>query len=586
MSQFYDQASLVVVPSGYKAGTVYAQKPLTTDGQLAFTRTGDTATRVNSAGLIEKVRTNVATYSEDFSNAAWNKYQANITANTVVAPNGTTTADTITDNAVNDVHIAYQSISFPAGEYSVSCYAKANTLSHAFLQIYNGTSFYVSGIFNLTNGTVSGAGSITAAGNGWYRLSFTAQITAGVGFAYVGTSNGSSVAYVGTGQSIYIWGYQAETGVATPYIPTLTAAVSTGPTANVPRLDYLGSTCGKLLLEPQRTNLLTYSEQFNNAAWTKDGATVTANTALSPDGYTNADKVIETATTAVHNVYQTLSLSSNVYSFSVFVKKAERFKCALADRNSGAYVAFNLNTGVIIESLVFSGKIELYSNDWYRLTITTPSAYSVFEPQVFILPDSYTTGVPALITYAGSATSGLFVWGAQFEAGAYATSYIPTLAATATRGADACSKTGISSLIGQTEGTLYAEITAQPSPANNWFQITDGTANNWVFIGLDINSFRGYIRLGASTVFSDTSFALTSGVPAKIALGYKSGDIALYINGTQIAVSSATFTPSASIDRVVFGDLLNAPNDAAKYSQALVFKTRLTNAQLAELTTL
>ena len=148
------------------------------------------------------------------------------------------------------------------------------------------------------------------------------------------------------------------------------------------------------------------------------------------------------------------------------------------------------------------------------------------------------------------------------------------------------SKTGISSLIGQTEGTMFCEINTQISPANNWFQILDGTANNWIFIGLDANKLRGYIRLGATTVFSDTSFTLTSGVSAKIALAYKSGDIALYINGNQIATSSNSFTASSSIDRVIFGDLNNAPNDSAKYKQATLWKTRLTNTQLASLTSL
>jgi len=585
MSSFYDDASLVVIPSGYKTSKVYAEKPTDGSGDLAFTRTGDTATRVNSAGLIEKVRTNLALYSEDFTWGGWNKYQATITANSVLAPNGTTTADTITDSAVNDVHIAYQSISFPAGEFSVSCYAKANTLSHAFLQIYNGTNFYASGIFNLTNGTVSGAGSITSVGNGWYRLSFTAQITAGVGFAYVGTSNGSSVSYSGTGQSLYIWGYQAETGVATAYIPTTTAAVSVGPVANVPRLDYLGSTCPRLLLEPQRTNLALYSEQMDNASWIKLNGSVTANAAVSPDGYTNADSFVPNTTSGVHALRSNLFNQSATAAHSWFVKADGYSKIAVRESELvGNYASFNLATGTLI-STNQTGSIVNYGNGWYRCTLVDTTTGANAQTSIVVLPDSYTTGDP-LINWSGDGTKGVLAYGAQVELGAYSTSLIPTLAASATRGADAASKTGISSLIGQTEGTLFVEMSAQASPANNWFQITDGTANNWVFIGLDVNKYRGFIRLGSSTVFSDTSFTLTNGVPAKIALAYKSGDIAFYINGTQIAVSSATFTPSASITQVVFGDLLNAPNDAARYSQALLFKTRLTNAALAELTSL
>ena len=350
--------------------------------------------------------------------------------------------------------------------------------------------------------------------------------------------------------------------------------------ANVPRLDYLGSTCGKLLLEPQRTNLVTYSEQLDNAAWTKDGATVTANTAVSPDGYTNADKVLETATTAVHNVYQTPTLSSNVYSFSVFVKKAERFKCALADRNTGAYVAFNTNTGVIIESLVFSGKIESYSNDWYRLTITTPSAYSVFVPQVFILPDNYTTGVPALITYAGSATSGLFVWGCQLEQGAYSTSLIPTIAASATRGADACSKTGISSLIGQTEGTLFFDIQKLYLTGDRSIAILyGGSGASYIQVFL-INDIRVIIN---GTLITN-GVTLAENTRYKIAVAYKNGSHALYVNGAQIATSASSVAPTVLNDYYL-GNAF-ATEQSGIYNQALLFKTRLTNAELATLTTL
>ena len=89
---FYSDASLVMIPSGYKTSKVYCAKPTDGTGDLAFTRSNDTATRVGPDGLIEKVRTNVALYSEQFDNAVYTKSQASVTANATTAPNGTTTA--------------------------------------------------------------------------------------------------------------------------------------------------------------------------------------------------------------------------------------------------------------------------------------------------------------------------------------------------------------------------------------------------------------------------------------------------------------------------------------------------------------
>jgi hypothetical protein len=267
--------------------------------------------------------------------------------------------------------------------------------------------------------------------------------------------------------------------------------------------------------------------------------------------------------------------ASTVNTYSIFVKKNnyDLFGFQTLVNGAGVKSVFNINTGIVTtQGSGHTASIVNYGNGWYRCIVTFncgSSASNIFD----LATDDFAVGLKDFYSY-----------GAMAELGAYATSYIPTLGASVTRVADACSKTGISSLIGQTEGTLFVQMSAQDSPANNWFQILDGSANNWIFIGLDGNKFRGYVRLGSSTVFDNMAFTLTNGVAAKIALAYKSGSIALYINGSQIAVSSNSFTPSASISQVIFGDLVSPPQDAAKYSQALLFKTRLTNAQLAELT--
>ena len=407
---FYDLASLVVVPSGYKASKVYAQKPLTTDGQLAFSR-ASTATRVNASGLIETV------------------------------------------------------------------------------------------------------------------------------------------------------------------------------SSNVPRLDYLGSTCPKLQLEPQRTNSVTFSEQTDNAAWTKSDTTITANAVTSPSGYQDADKLIANTTNASHFIQQNFTPSSATsYTLSTYAKAGEYNFIGLQIAFGGinAYASYNLSTGVVFQSGGgATATIQNAGNGWYRcfITATTISAAaSVFNVRI--------ENDGSLNNFVGNNVNGIYTWGAQLEAGAYATSYIPTLGAAVTRGADAASKTGISSLIGQTEGTLFVEFNATGlAPSNARINLSDETNANWVFISIESNILRGFVRANAVTVFSDETISPTSN--NKVAVAYKSGSIALYINGVQILTSASTFTFSSPL--VQFGTNLGASNqisDAIVVNQSLLFKTRLTNAQLAELTTI
>jgi hypothetical protein len=256
MSQFYDLASLVVIPSGYKASTIYAQKPLTTDGQLTFSR-ASTATRVNSSGLIEAVasnvprldylgstcprlqlegqRTNLATYSEEIDNAAWTKTRSTITANISVSPDGTVDAERITDTTftANSSFVERQITSVIGTAYTFSSFLKAGTAPFMYIGIYDGTNF--NAIINAATGAISfttaGATStVTAYGNGWYRVSITRTITASTSvYPYIGVCQlSNSIIYNGTGAyTAQIWGVQYEAGAyATSYIPTTTAAVT------------------------------------------------------------------------------------------------------------------------------------------------------------------------------------------------------------------------------------------------------------------------------------------------------------------------------------------------------------------------
>jgi hypothetical protein len=360
------------------------------------------------------------------------------------------------------------------------------------------------------------------------------------------------------------------------------------------------------LLEPQRTNLALYSEQFDNAAWDEIGVSVTANNTTSPDGTANADKLTETATSGNHLFYNLTAISGAATStISIFYKKGTRRYFAIklqiglnsythvfdADTATATSNSSNGLTGV-------TTSIVSYGNGWVRASVTgTDPAASTSCYGIVSLSNAATPTFDPVNynpNYTGSTSENGYFWGAQLEAGAYATSYIPTPGASSvTRVADTASKTGISSLIGQTEGTIFAEINFDLGvmpPDNSRIQLSDGTTSNWIFIGMpdgaSSNLIRIYVNAPSGSMSAYSTNPLVNGVN-KIAYGYKSGSFVLYVNGVQAATSSTTLTMATCSRIDLQGDVPTASaKERTKYNQVLLFKTRLTNAQLAELTTL
>lgn len=595
---FFDDASLVMIPSGYKTSKVYSVKPTDGTGDLAFTRSNSTATRVASNGLIEKVRTNLITYSQDFGNAAWAVDQLTKTTGQV-DPNGGTTAVLLTSTNTFSTYM-YQ---VKAGLGCLSIYAKAGTRS-TFALIptgYNNGAFFD---LSSVTATASGIGSlakIESVGGGWFRCSVATSSSTDF---IVSLSNIAGTGSV-IGDTMTFAFAQGETGdIATPYIATTTAAVSVGPVANVPRLDYLDSSCPKLLLEPQRSSLVTFSEQMNNAAWTKNAATITANASVSPDGYTNADTLTEsTFTSDSAFIYETVVVTpSTAYTTSVFVKQgAGRYvylRNYYAAGNAYYTVVVDTQTGTITQASVgssitnASSSIEAYGNGWYRVRATQTSAIEVAFLTVIGLSDiaTPTVGTFGQITIASNAGRSASFWGYQLEAGAYATSYIPTLGAAVTRGADAATKTGISSLIGQTEGTLFLEMNINKRVnlgglGPNGIEISNGSTSG-IYLGTAYGAsqiFGVYINNAGSfsTLFSTSNNALGT---YKMAVGYSSAGFVFYLNGVQIG-TSATLPPAVTYSffgLMTFETITTAQGELA--NQALLFKTRLSNSDLAALT--
>ena len=237
---------------------------------LDFTRS-TTGTRVNPDGLIEDVSWNLVTYSEEFDNAAWNKTRSSIIADTEVSPSGVSDADTLTATVTGtNGSWTRKVLSSLTGDYVLSIFAKENTSPYLQLRL-DGVGGVV---FDLSDGTIkqeTGAiGAVSSYDNGWYRCSILVSASSSTTVLYiVGNSSMTTASWASTnGDSCYIWGGQLNVGTTVKtYLPTQ------GSLVNFPRIDYTNG-CGQLLLEPQRSNLITQSEAFSNSYWTKSGASI------------------------------------------------------------------------------------------------------------------------------------------------------------------------------------------------------------------------------------------------------------------------------------------------------------------------
>lgn len=554
---------------------------------------------------------NLFTYSQDFDNAAWTKVAATVTANSAAAPDGTTTADSVIEDSSTGAHqVTMVSSAQASVPYTVSCYLKAGARSFAALQV-NATAAASWVSIDLSTGTVgtitalSGGGlpsasaSSVSVGNGWYRIILTFTPAAGNTQvqAYFGPAlDATTRSYAGNGTgSVLVWGAQLEqrssvtaytattSAPITNYIPVLLTAAS-----GVARFDNnptTGESLG-LLIEEQRTNLLTYSEQFDNAAWTKSNASVTANTVVAPDGTLSGDKLVEDSANSTHYTQATgVSATATPYTFSFYAKAAERTAVGFYVANGNVGQGFVLTgagtlSGTIGASAVTSASITPVGNGWYRCTATwTPSAGNA-APRIY--PLISTTGAG----YQGDGYSGLYIWGAQLEAGAFATSYIATTSAQVTRAADAASMTGtnFSSWYRQDEGTIFVNaVTATTTNRGLFFASNSANTVDRIF-----SYGTGTSLVLAGNAAGVNQFALSQ-VPGSLsnasALAYKVNNFAATSNGAAVVTSASGFVPTG-INQIQFGWLTNSgdQNINGAIKKIAYYPARVTNTQLQALT--
>jgi hypothetical protein len=327
-------------------------------------------------------------------------------------------------------------------------------------------------------------------------------------------------------------------------------------------LDYpAAGGCPSLLVEPAATNLVLQSQTLDNASWAPFGTTVTANAETAPDGTLTA----ETITIADSNsfIQQVTALGAGTYTISCYVK--------VISTTTAGIMRFNPVVDGVGISLTFTP-----TGDWQRVEATFTATIDVTMFRI--------RGV------GGGFVGTVAIWGAQLETGSVATSYIPTTAATATRNADVISKTGVSGFIGQTEGTIYAEVDANKVPVGIPIAIGDGTANNRIQIQFpNSTTLFSTIRIaGANADYSVTIPAIAaSGGILKFALAYSANDYCFAFNGSIYSPSTATRPVPLNMSVFYLGQsALSAAQLNDRIRAAALYTTRLSNDELAALTTL
>jgi hypothetical protein len=531
------KASLIVNPSSFSENTLYADLPAnSTLGDLTFTRATD-AWRVNSQGLVQRTPWNILRFSEQFDNAAWDKTRAGagvnsvVTANAGIAPNGTNTADRVQFNCVGntsaDRSILKQQITPVVGtNYTASFYIKAFSVGEVGKQlrvVVEGASI-PSTIITLTAD--------------WTKVIITGSVASVITGNYIFETRGTATA--NTTADILLWGAQlVEGSSALEYFPTTDRQ-------DVPRIDYSLGGCPTLLVEPQRTNIALQSEQISTSPWTNNGGTTTLDAITAPTGLTTADKFIEDASTGQHYIGQQITgLASTTYTMSVFAKKAERDIIYIRCFNSAFGVTycdvnFNLTTGVATGA---STKIEAYPNGWYRCSVTFTTGA---DPIIQVRLNMTVNG-----NYNGIVGYGMYMWGAQLEAGSYLTSYIPTTTASVTRNADSFVRNNIYSngLITAAGGTWFVEFRnnivytggitqAQLLGLGN--DTIGATANN-IFLACSSGT---RIRVWKQIAGTLTTLYVTSTDTSKVAIKWNGTTADIFENGVKV-VSATAFTPTA-----------------------------------------
>jgi len=384
-----------------------------------------------------------------------------------------------------------------------------------------------------------------------FKITFTLEVTAGSVRLRAGTNNQSYLNSSGTySYTLTPAGNdQLKFNGDSSFVGSVTnISVLEVQQTDIPRLDYTNGTAS-ILLEPQSTNIIEYSEDFSNSYWAKSGAVVISDSAVSPDGTLNADKLNFTASNG-EIVKGMTFISGQTYTMSFYAK---------TESGTLDFIYGNMDYSTI------SGTA---TNEWQRFVITQTL------PTATRFPKIQTTEIGSLL-----------LWGWQVEQQSYPTSYIPTEGSAVTRAAETLNNAGNSDLINSTEGVLYCEIAAF-SNSGQFGNITlnDGSATNRVRLEIENGQIKVKIDTSSGQVASFShSVDVTSF--SKIGIKWKENDFALYVDGieTNVDNSGVSFAPN-TLNNLAFdrGDTLQ--DFYGRCKSVAVFKEALSDTELACLT--
>ena len=364
---------------------------------------------------------------------------------------------------------------------------------------------------------------------------------------------------------------------------------------NEPRFDHnptTGESLG-LLVEEARTNSILQSQDFSTT-WTNTGSSENTNVVVAPDGTQTADALVDTAISEPHNFTQTVSglAASTSYTFSCFMKKGSKNYGVLVfapntswGSGAGASVFFDLNNGTVGTAANATGTIQALPNGWYRCTATATT--TITPGTVTMRIGSSLTG--SAQTYTGAGDEAIYLWGAQLEAGAFPTSYIPTTTATVTRAADVASITGsnFSSFYNQTEGTMFAEgaVPVGSSGQRSLVSIDDNTTAERIQIGHNGTTAMSTVVVdGGTTQFAPSVVggSFPPGEYRKLAVAVKAADFAAITTPGTTATGSSGTMPTPTQLQIGFGPSRTQPNSPIK--RITYWPVRLPNTSLQAIT--
>ncbi len=343
--------------------------------------------------------------------------------------------------------------------------------------------------------------------------------------------------------------------------------------ANEPRVDYKDNTDGAMLLEPQSTNLITYSEDFSQ--WSSNGGGVTSNQTISPDGTLNADKLFAKTNNGQHRIDFSSSNASGATTFSFFAKSAEYNSVWVRIGLSTSY--FNLENGESFNNNTdTTSSIKYYGNGWYRCIITKEIS-SANEVCRINLTQSYKDSS----VWIGDGTSGLYIWGAMHEQGSYATSLINTSGSAVTRLQDECNNGGNEQVFNSQSGALFGEFKTDPDGGNFLISISENNNNGGaVFIGADANE-KIYTYYNSANHVSDINSYDSFN---KVCISWGSDGVKIYINGLSKTVLGSQALSTSNYNNIKFSRANTSLKFFGQTKDLRVYNQALSDQELIELT--